>query len=389
MRAESEATVIADDLTGAAEVGGTAFSHGIPAEIQIDRVLPVKNKLNVVDADTRCRSQQEAAHTVQRAAGDLLRQAPSRRIFKKVDSLLRGNVLSELTALLRVSGAPRILLVPANPALGRTIRAGTYLIQGVPIDATEFARDPRHPVSSSKILDMLAPFPESPPIALASPGEPVPLTGIVVAQSSSVEDLDHWARIASDDKVWAGAAAFFAALLRAEGYKEHGQDERTAVTNRTLLVSGSASDVSQAHLRSLLRFGIPVISMPPALFSSGTQARGNWLQEWAAQISGALQGCAQVAVTIGQFGNLLPGQGGRLARHLAEVVQAVLERTAVDHLWVEGGETASRIVRHLGWERLEVSRQVAPGVVELKPEPARPFLTVKPGSYPWPSAIRT
>jgi D-threonate/D-erythronate kinase len=378
MWAETNAAVIADDLSGAAEMGGTAHCHGIQAEIQIDRPLPSLARLSVIDTDTRCLRAREAATIMESTAVGLLGLRPAGCLFKKVDSLLRGNVIAELTALLEAAGARRILLAPANPALGRTIQDGVYLVGGVPIDRTEFARDPRHPVSTSRVLDMLAPGPDSPPIFLVRPGQPLPSSGIIVAEASTAGDLAHWAQRTSGDLVWAGAAAFFSALLRAEGRSGQDSPAPLQAPRKTLLVSGSASEVSRAHRDSLAQAGTPVFSMP----ARGGDSHGNWIRSWALEISGAMERCAQVAVAIGQ--DLRPGEGGRLARHLSEVVEAVLKQSPVEHVWIEGGETASRLVRHLGWQRLAVLRQILPGVVELKPEPAGPLLTVKPGSYPWP-----
>jgi D-threonate/D-erythronate kinase len=378
---ESRTAVIADDLTGAAEIGGAALVHGIPAEIHIGRPFPAHQKLIVVDTDTRCRTGGEAMKIVEAAAAELHRRNPERRIFKKVDSLLRGNVVAELTALMKAINADRILLAPANPALGRTIRSGTYFVQGLPIADTEFARDPRHPVSTSSVLEMLAPSPEF-PLSLAFPGQPLPSTGIAIAETTGPEDLCHWAEEFRGERIWAGGAAFFAALLQAQGYSAQTQHGWVKTRQNTLLVSGSASQVSRSHLQSLSRAGVPVIGMPLHLLTGGKAGHDASIGSWAAEIAETLAPGTQVAITIGK--DFQPGEGGRLAGHLAEVVQAVLELTAVGHLWVEGGETASRIVRHLGWQRLEVLRQILPGVVELKPQPTGPILTVKPGSYPWP-----
>jgi hypothetical protein len=46
------------------------------------------------------------------------------------------------------------------------------------------------------------------------------------------------------------------------------------------------------------------------------------------------------------------------------------------------------VIRRLGWTRLTVLRELAPGVVSLRAEePQAPPLTMKPGSYAWPDAV--
>src|SRR5439155_544492 len=66
-------------------------------------------------------------------------------IYKKIDSALRGPVLAEVQASMNQRRLDTALLLPQNPSRGRTIESGQYLINGVPIDQTDFARDPDHP----------------------------------------------------------------------------------------------------------------------------------------------------------------------------------------------------------------------------------------------------
>jgi uncharacterized protein YgbK (DUF1537 family) len=62
---------------------------------------------------------------------------------------------------------------------------------------------------------------------------------------------------------------------------------------------------------------------------------------------------------------------------------------AFRHLLIAGGATAAAVLRGLGWSRLKVVRVWGPGVVTLQPLAAPGFaVTLKPGSYPWPSGIR-
>lgn len=73
-----------------------------------------------------------------------LRHLRARWIYNKTDSVLRGNVTHEVEAVIQALGLDGVLLVPANPSLGRTIEGGRYFVRGRPLHETEFARDPRH-----------------------------------------------------------------------------------------------------------------------------------------------------------------------------------------------------------------------------------------------------
>ena len=49
--------------------------------------------------------------------------------MKKTDSALRGNVASELGAMLEASGGKRLCFFPAYPEMGRTTRDGVHFIE--------------------------------------------------------------------------------------------------------------------------------------------------------------------------------------------------------------------------------------------------------------------
>ena len=148
--------VIADDLTGAAEIGAIGWSRGLRAEILRDGKPGCEADLICVDTDSRSCEPGVAAQRAA-AAAKMLQATGARWIYKKVDSVLRGNVIPEVEAILQQLGLNRALLLPENPSLGRTIAGGEYFIHGQPIHLTEFANDPEHPRGSPQVLQLLAP----------------------------------------------------------------------------------------------------------------------------------------------------------------------------------------------------------------------------------------
>ena len=79
-----------------------------------------------------------------------------------------------------------------------------------------------------------------------------------------------------------------------------------------------------------------------------------------------------------------------LVTQLAAWIARLLDETNVTRLLVEGGATASALVRYLGWSRLNVVAVPAAGVVELDvlENKDAPRLVVKPGSYAWPAEVQ-
>ena len=77
---------------------------------------------------------------------------------------------------------------------------------------------------------------------------------------------------------------------------------------------------------------------------------------------------------------------GRLSEHIVRVAERVLRALPVENVFAEGGATAAELVRRMGWTRLEVVRELAPGVAMLAVEGNhKTLLTIKPGTYTWPA----
>ena len=199
--------IIADDLTGAAEIGAVGVRHGLRAEVIAMRQSAGDADLVCIDTDSRSSTATEAAQRTLDAA-NLLIEAGATWIYKKVDSVLRGQVSAELEALMKSLGLKRALLVPANPSLGRVIRDGRYFVGKKPIHETEFAREPEHPRTSAKILELLG-QPKTVPIQICGIKETLPKSGIIVGETATPSDLRHWAGRRDAKTAVAGAAEKF------------------------------------------------------------------------------------------------------------------------------------------------------------------------------------
>ena len=196
--------VIADDISGAAEIAGVGLRLGLSAEV-LEKGRPSgKADLVCIDTDSRCCSASEAARRAA-AAAKVLRRAGVKWIYKKVDSVLRGPVAAEIQAIRKELRLKKVLLHPANPSLGRTIKDGKYFIRGQFIHKTEFARDPAHPRRSanvSKLLGRSLAF----PVQVCKPGEPLAESGVIICESSSPRDVQSWVERASPEMLLAGGA---------------------------------------------------------------------------------------------------------------------------------------------------------------------------------------
>ena len=130
----TELAIIADDLTGALDSAAPFAARGLGTVVALSPAalpdaLATGAPIVAVSTDSREVSADIASKRVRTAIGRL---PEGIRLFKKIDSRLKGNVATELDALDFESA----LVVPAIPAFGRFVRNGLLTGFGIetPID---------------------------------------------------------------------------------------------------------------------------------------------------------------------------------------------------------------------------------------------------------------
>jgi len=379
--------VIADDLAGAAEVAGVAHARGLSAEVCTQTGLVGDADLAAVDSDTRSLPADEAALCAAESARSLLAARPA-WLFKKVDSVLRGPVAAELESVMEAAGKARALLVPANPLRGRTICRGRYFVHGRALAETEFAADPEHPAATDDLALMLAKSGRGQIHVLRGSME-MPSRGIVVPDVAGPADLGRWAVRVDDQTLAAGAAEFFDAMMTARtGTAGHVSPplSEPECPGKTLFVCGSATAWTRVRKRQCHERRLPVVPMPEGLLEGESGIA--LLDEWARAAIRTLRSSPAIMLAIDAPAVIPAVRGSILRDHLAEASARVLSGVQVSRLNVEGGATAAEIRDRMGWHRLAVIGQDAPGVVTLRvPHGTGPWFCIKPGSYEWPAAV--
>ena len=133
--------VLADDLTGAADCAIGFAKNGMVSDVLFEGEAAAVSDAPVLAVDAASRPL-PAAEAAQRHAAMLERHfRKGMRLYKKLDSLLRGQPAAEIAATirtLRVMGGPAfVVLAPAFPATGRTTVNGCVLVNGMPLESTE------------------------------------------------------------------------------------------------------------------------------------------------------------------------------------------------------------------------------------------------------------
>ena len=349
--------VIADDITGAAEIAGIAFSKGRQVSLVCGCGCDTAtNGTTVIATDTRSMSEAEAVAETRRiishSSFPFLIPHSSFLIFKKTDSALRGHVVAELSALMEATGYKRAVYLPANPSKGRIIKNGVYYINGKPIHETDFSFDPEFPAKTSVLRER---FPDAEE------------KGIVMPDACSEEDIRNIiAQYNDEETLFAGAADLFSALLSPQ-VNPLTSHPSPLTSKDTLILCGSTQSKA-------LKLGIPVAPMPLEIYD-GSSDLSLWDTEAYAK-SGSL------ILTIPHTHRTGKEVAVHLRSVMAEMACQLVGEQQPDHLIIEGGATAWATLQALGWKDFQIVRQIAPGVVQMRATNGT-LVTLKPGSYPW------
>lgn len=151
--------IIADDLTGANDTALQFFKKGKNAKILFDCNYDFENdkitKVWSISTESRNVDKQTALDRILKVAQKLKEILSVDNIYKKIDSTLRGNVGIEITALLEAVGKDAAIVAPAYIEENRTTIGSYQLLDGVAIERTQCALDPKAPIFESYIPDII------------------------------------------------------------------------------------------------------------------------------------------------------------------------------------------------------------------------------------------
>jgi uncharacterized protein YgbK (DUF1537 family) len=379
--------VIADDFTGAAELGGIGLRYNLNVEVNTQVNLQSKADLLVIATDTRSMAKDDAVREMEKVTEQIVKLNPT-LIFKKVDSVLRGYVAEELLAHIQKLSHSRALLVPANPGLGRTIINGQYLLNGAPLHQSNFANDPEFPVKTSSVIELLAG--KGIKVTSQKHTEILNFEGIVVGDAADHNDLKAWTNLVNRNMIIAGAANFFTALLdKIVIPDEKPQQVRSrAFEHPALIVSGTAFKKSCDSVKKLKAEGFPVSYMPQNIIRESETNEGEY-QHWANEIIAYITTFGKAIIAIDPLDTQIVNSPARLLRDkTAKVVDLVFKQTPINELLIEGGSTAAAILKQLGISKIYPVEELAPGVIRMSVDDnPELYITIKPGSYTWPPSV--
>ena len=374
--------VIADDLTGAAEIAGLGLHHELI--VQLDTTVPESTDagLLVISTDTRSVSEEEAVRLTKEVTASIMKLQP-KFVYKKTDSVLRGHVLAEIETHLHILGLNQALIIPANPSLGRTIKDGNYYIKGEPIHHTSFSTDPEFAIGSSDVRKMIRGD-----VQVKKIGDVPPVEGITIGEAQNKNDLASWSAAVNENILPVGGGDFFSALLAAKNIPlNNDPEEAIGLQLPMLFVSGTTFNKAVALISSIKVNGGPV-NYIPAAFINDEEVHELLMPGWVSETTGmlVLHGKAIIAIDPA---TVSAGSTALLLRQkMALAIEMIFDRGDIRELFIEGGSTAAAVINKLGFTSFYPVEELKRGVVRMNVE-NRPglFVTVKPGSYDWPTGI--
>jgi uncharacterized protein YgbK (DUF1537 family) len=151
--------IVADDFTGAGDTGVQFSKNNLKALIitKTDNFRGSLEKCDVLVMNTESRFDDEK--TAYMKVFNIGKAAIAEQIkyfYKKLDSTMRGNIGAEISGLMDALDIGHTFMVPALPKYGRTTVNGKVFIDGILLEETEFAKDPKNPVKESFIPKIIS-----------------------------------------------------------------------------------------------------------------------------------------------------------------------------------------------------------------------------------------
>ncbi len=359
--------VLADDFTGANDAGVSLAEAGMSVEVAFTAGQPSTARALILNSDSRAMSAAAAADKVAALLRGAATFVPHWQV-KKIDSTLRGNPGGELGGN---DGGARLPDGGGGPGLSGSraaYRDGRCYVHGVPLDQTEFASDPKTPVSRAEISEIIAMQSRLPcltlnagqlPAALATAGEEKRVLIVDAWEDSHLDQVIDAVAPHARETLLVGSAGLCEALARRLRRSEQGP---------LLAVVGSMSEMAQRQVAALqVHSRVRVIEIDVEQTFSGSP------KEEASRIAGALREGQHCVVTTRpnqaarqgiearcrERGLSRAAYGEHICAWLADVTALVVALCPPGALYLSGGDVAIAVAHALGATGFQIRGRVA------------------------------
>jgi uncharacterized protein YgbK (DUF1537 family) len=366
-----EIALIADDLTGSLDTGLQFQKKGLITIVPLDRNRPLP-KAQALVLNTHSRNL--LGHVAYQRVYRICRHLRAGRLYKKIDSTMRGNVGKEALAILNAQRIAKAVVVPTVPVMGRAVEGGILRVHGTPVLKTAYARDPFHPLWTSRVSSLLE----------KETGEPVGFIGIKEVrrgaahlaqriQETPARLLSLDAVLQSDLKIIAQACNLLSGRVLPCGsvgladelmitFRRKGRKLKKKGPRRPLLIISASRNPTTASqietARNHSRF--PLIE-PDLGRLTNPQTSGGEAKETAQDLVEVLaKGDGAILTTT--FQKHLPGKETMIPGILGRAVVHLLENVRLGGLVLTGGDLAMGVCERLSSSALLIVEEVLPGI---------------------------
>lgn len=374
--------VIADDFTGALDTGiqfktrNSVVMLYMQDKDKLEKILEKDIQVLIIDAETRHLSSYQAYQIVYQIVEISVRHGVS-YIYKKTDSGLRGNIGSELTALLDATKGSCIHFFPAFPQMGRTTVNGVHYIDGMPVAKSVFGEDLFEPVRKSSVKEIIE---EQSSAKVCLAGKDAYLSefrGILIHDSETVEDMYHQAVQLKEQgclHFTAGCAGFASILFGFTGIQI--AEESIPDFNRNFLViCGSISSVTAEQLDYAADSGMQRVILTPVQkmklgwleSQDGTDLIQNWKQKMeqchSLIIECGVHDIERTSAYMKREGIELKEARKRISDAMGIILKKLLDSGTEGTILVTGGDTLLAFMKQIGQGTLIPVRELMQGVI--------------------------
>lgn len=298
-------------------------------------------------------------------------------IYKKTDSGLRGNVASELTAMLKASGESFLPFLPAFPKMNRVTVGGVQYVDGQKLEESIYGKDPFEPARVSYIPDLFQDYDVKATVCSTEelPGICHQERTVGVFDARTQEDLEQEARALLENgalTICAGCAGFASALAEV---LELGQAERRMedirLPARMFVACGSLNRISREQLDYAQSHGFTRITLDPQKHRQpdylASEAGKKWMERLKQCYREAPCCILDIASTNsdnrkGDGQSVLLERSG-VEQQLRKVLKSFLDSGVDNTALVIGGDTLLAYFECIGCEELTPVLELRPGLV--------------------------
>lgn len=401
---------IADDITGATDLGLMLNSNGMPTTLYLgvpgDLRVPRTQAVVIAQKIRSCPPEQAVREAS--CAADWLLAHGARQLFYKYcstfDSTGTGNIGPVTEALLRRVDSDQTVLLPSFPENGRTVRGGHLYVDEQLLSDSSMRHHPLNPMTESFIPALMDA--QTSPGSTGWVGQEIVNAGAdrlraalsaerskghryVSVDTRGNEDLPVIAEAISDMLLVTGGSGIAAALpavLQKQGLLPQTASDTAlpGLPGHAAVLVGSCSEATRAQIADFSDSATTIVIDPIALHDGSSTresvasaaqeatSRGHVLVCSSTAAEDLRRSQAQLGVAVSA--RLVEDALAHVARHLAD--------NGVSKFVVAGGETSGAVAQALEVRELRFGKAIAPGVPWMTAQlPKQMCLAFKSGNF--------